>query len=378
MALDGLFLRAIKCELEKYLIGSKVDKVYQPSAEELVLSLRTRTYGGKKLLLCTRANSPRVHLTEIQYENPPVPPMLCMLLRKRLGGATLSGIRQSGSDRILFIDFSATNEMGDKEKLTLVIEIMAQYSNVILVDEEGKIIDALKRVDYTKSSVRLVLPGVDYQLPPAQEKLDIFENDATTLVSGIKEKPGKALSSAVLSTIMGVSPVVSRQIALQTVGDDKTVAELDVNELATLVDVLRDFKSKYENGAQSFYLLKDENDKPFDFSFMPITQYGTAATIETYDNAGALLDYYYARRDSIERMAHRTADLRKLLQNAKERIARKTDNQRLELAACADRETLRINAELINANLYRLEKGAEYYELENYYDENKLFYYDYF
>ncbi len=372
MSLDGLFLRAIKNELEHFLIGARVDKVYQPSTEELVLSLRTRTYGGKKLLLCTRANSPRVHLTEVQYENPPVPPMLCMLLRKRLGGATLTGVRQSGSDRILFIDFSATNEMGDKENLTIVIEIMAQYSNVILIDEDKKIIDALKRVDYTKSSVRLVLPGVDYELPPAQEKLDLFENDVSTIVSDVREKQGKALSSALLSTIMGISPIVSRQIALQTLGEDKTVAELDIKELATLVDVLRDIKSKYENGAQEFYLLKDENEKPFDFSFMPITQYGTAASVETYATAGELLDDYYSRRDSIERMAHRTSDLRRLLLNTKERIARKTDNQRAELAACADRETLRINAELINANLYRLPKGAEYYELENYYDENKL------
>ena len=372
MSLDGLFLRAIKYELEHYLIGAKVDKVYQPSTEELVLSLRTRAYGGKKLLLCTRANSPRVHLTEVQYENPPVPPMLCMLLRKRLGGATLTGVRQSGSDRILFIDFSATNEMGDKENLTIVIEIMAQYSNVILIDEDKKIIDALKRVDYTKSSVRLVLPGVTYELPPAQEKFDIFENDVTAIVSGVREKQSKALSSALLSTIMGISPVVSRQIALHVLSDDKTVSELDVKELATLVDVLRDIQDEYENGASEFYLLKDENEKPFDFSFMPITQYGTAATVETYSTAGELLDDYYSRRDSMERMSHRTSDLRRLLLNTKERIARKTDNQRAELAACADRETLRINAELINANLYRLEKGAEYYELENYYDENKL------
>lgn len=371
MSLDGVFLRAIKYELKHCLVGAKVDKLYQPSAEELVLSLRTRANGGKKLLLCTRANSPRVHLTEVQYENPPVPPMLCMLLRKRLGGATLIDVRQSGSDRILFIDFSATNEMGDKEKLTIVIEIMAQYSNVILIDENNKIIDALKRVDYTKSSVRLVLPGVNYELPPSQEKLDIFENEVATVVSAVKEKQSKMLSSALLSSVMGISPVVAREIALQTLGGDKTVAEMDVKDLARLVDVLRDIKSRYESGSEEFYLLKDEDDKPFDFSFMPIAQYGTSATCEAYATSGELLDEYYSRRDSMERMAHRTSDLRRLLINTKERIARKTDNQRIELSACADRETLRINAELINANLYKLEKGVEFYELENYYDDNK-------
>lgn len=372
MSLDGLFLRSVKYELESCLVGAKVDKVYQPSAEELVLSLRTRSQGGKKLLLCARANSPRVHLTEVQYENPPVPPMLCMLLRKRLGGATLVGIRQNETDRILFIDFSATNEMGEKEKLTLVIEIMAQYSNVILIDESNKIIDSLKRVDYTKSSVRLVLPGVEYVLPPSQEKLNIFENDISTLVSAIKGYQGKLLSSALLSSVMGISPIVAREIALKAVGDDKAVSELDIKELDRLTETLSEIKLKYANGSDEFYLLKDECEKPFDFSFMPISQYGKTVTIETYATSGELLDEYYSGRDMIERMLHRTSDLRKLLVNAKERISKKTDNQRIELEACADRENLRISAELINANLYRLEKGAEYYELENYYDDNKL------
>ncbi|MBO4445804.1 MAG: NFACT family protein, partial [Clostridia bacterium] len=133
MSLDGIFLNCLRAELENIIIDARVDKVFEPSKEELILSLRTRGQGTKKLLLCARANSPRVSFTEQNYENPASPPMLCMLLRKRLGGAAVTGVRQEGCDRILYIDFLATNEMGEKEKLTLVCEIMAQYSNVILI-----------------------------------------------------------------------------------------------------------------------------------------------------------------------------------------------------------------------------------------------------
>ena len=371
MSLDGIFLRSIKNELSSNLINSKVDKIYQPSTEEIIVSLRTKAAGGKKLLFCARAQSPRIHVTTAQYENPPVPPMLCMLLRKRLGGATLTDIRQSGSDRILFVDFLAINEMGDKEKLTLVMEIMAQYSNVILVAEDGKIIDALKRVDYSKSSKRLVLPGVKYELPPAQNKLDLFENTVDEIIAAIKEKPGKQMSQALISSVMGMSPIVSREIAYKAFSEDKAVCEASEADFEKLKNVLGELQTKYENGSSRYFMVKDRTEKPVDFSFLDIGQYGSAALIEEYDTASALLDEYYSRRDMIDLMAHRSSDLRKLLQNTKERIVRKIENQRAELSQCENREILRIRAELINANIYRIEKGSSLVELENYYDDNK-------
>ena len=350
MSLDGIFLHTIKCELQNRILGAKVDKVYEPTREDLILSLRTRDRDNVKLLLCARANSPRVSITTEQYENPASPPMLCMLLRKRLGGATLTDIHQESCDRILYLDFLATNEMGEKEKLTLVVEIMAQYSNVILIDGDKKIIDALKRVDYSKSSRRLILPGVTYELPPQQDKINVFENQ--DIKSLIIAKGGT--DKAYMSTIMGLSPVVARELETKTVDES--------------IELLL----KYSNGSNKYYLLKDENGKPFEFSYMPILQYGTAVETVEYDSAFSLLEDYYAKRDSIERMSHRTYDLRRVMINARERIARKLDIQRAELDACADRETLRISAELINANLYKLERGAPYFDLENYYDENKI------
>ncbi len=369
MSLDGLFLHCIRAELENSIIGAKVDKVYQPSSEELLFSLRTKMQGGKKLLLSARANSPRINLTGASYENPASPPMLCMLLRKRLGGATVTAIRQNGCDRILFLDFLAVNEMGEKENLSLAVEIMAQYSNVVLVSEDGMIIDALKRVDFTKSSKRLVLPGVKYELPPAQDKVNILEETTDLATERIMSFPNKTVSSATLSSVMGVSPIVSRELSYIAFGEDVYVRDADLKTFSLVLDK---FKREYAHGSSRYCLLKDEDGKPFDFSFMPITQYGGMATVEYFDNASELLDEYYSKRDSIERMTHKTADLRKLLQSTRERIIRKVDNQRIELKACENRETLRVSAELINANLYQLKKGESFYDIPNYYDDNKI------
>ena len=173
MALDGIFLRHIKQELEGTLLGSRVDKIHQPSREELVVAFRSRE-AACKVLFSARANSARVHFTSIALENPKQPPMLCMLLRKRLSGAKVLSIRQPGLERVLHFDFEALNELGDRVTLTLTMEIMGRYSNVILTDEEGKIIDSLKRVDAEMSSQRLVLPGLTYQLPPPQEKKSVL------------------------------------------------------------------------------------------------------------------------------------------------------------------------------------------------------------
>ena len=372
MALDGLFLHCIGQELENAVIGAKVDKVYQPSSEELVLTLRSRDLGALKLLLCARANSPRIHLTKATFENPATPPMLCMLLRKRLGGATLTGIRQAGFDRILFLDFSATNELGDKETLTIAMEIMAQYSNVILLGPDGKIIDALKRVDLTRSSKRLILPGLAYELPPQQDKLALPDHSVEELVARIREFRSKTLSSAVLSSLQGVSPALAREVAFRSLGEDKHLSEMTEDDFVDLEYPLLELKKEIASPTHTFCVVRDDSDKPFEFSFWDLKQYGPSMATDHYETASELLDDYYARRDSMERIAHKSSDLRKLLNNATERIARKVEVQRGELAKSVDREKLRVYAELINANLYQLEKGVLYYDLENYYDENRI------
>lgn len=371
MALDGIFLRQIKNEIEKEAVSMRVEKVHQPSKEELVLVLRGRN-GQKKLLLSARANSPRIHFTTHAPENPKTPPMLCMLLRKHLTSAMITGFRQIDSDRILFMDFEATNEIGDRVLLSLVIEIMAQHSNIILINSDNVIIDALKRVDLSTSSVRQILPGLTYALPPKQFKLDLFTENSDRICERILSFKNKNLSSAVLFSIEGVSPVISREIAFRVSDTDEFCAELDENKIQKLKTVIEEIQEKINKGDTAPYIVEDENGRPVDFAFMEINQYGSVRKSVKEEDFSCLLDRFYYERDRLERTKQRSDDLYKKLNNLIQRISKKINLQTAELAECADRETLRIYAELISANLYRLEKGALYYELENYYDENKI------
>ena len=182
MALDGITLGLVKKELECYLIGSKIDKVHQPSKNELVFIMRTRN-GAYRLYLSCDGQSPRVHMTRYNLENPKTPPMLCMLLRKRLSGATLTKIEQVQNDRILIFEFNGTTDIGDKTKYYVICEIMGQRSNIIFCDIDYRIIDAVKRIDEEKSSVREILPGLKYELPPIPEKCNILTDDKEARVA---------------------------------------------------------------------------------------------------------------------------------------------------------------------------------------------------
>ena len=369
MALDGIFLHLLSEELKEVLIGSKVDKIHQTQKVELVFTMRTRS-GAYRLLLSASGNAPRLHLTTHSIENPPKPPMLCMLLRKHLGSATLVDIQQEGLDRILKLVFSSVNELGDRVTRTLVIEIMAQYSNIILLDENGVIIDSVKRVDNTKSSVREVLPGLPYELPPKQNKLSITENTTDEIISAITSKNTK-LNNAILSSMEGMSPVLCREIAFRTAGIDAVADELSENQRAKLSFEFEMLKNTVLNRTVSPNAVADADGKLLDFSFVPITQYGSAAQYLSYESLSETLERFYFERERLARTKSKAEDLFKNINNLIERLAKKISNQMAELEECKDREEKKIFAELINANLYRLSKGSTVYELENYYDDYK-------
>lgn len=369
MALDGIFLTKIKQELLTAALGLRVDRVNQPTKDEIILNLRGKGV-SKKLLICVRADSARVHFTAHTIDNPPVPPMFCMLMRKYLTGAMIVGVRQQENDRILFIDFDATNEIGDRIDLTLCVEIMGKYSNLMLLSD-GTIIDAVKRVDFTTSSVRQVLPGTAYQLPASQNKLSIEKSEISDLTERILSFGDKQLSGAVMSAMQGVSPVVAREIAYRVTYDDAPVASLTAEQ----VQMLRAELEKIKNGLQSdlrVYMISDKDGKPKDMSHLEIRQYADSMTITAFETPGELLDQFYFERDRINRIHHRAHELIKTLNNLIERTARKLSFQQQELNQCQDKDKLRLYGELILANLYRLGKGVTFYEVENYYEGGEL------
>ncbi len=371
MALDGAYLHCLKQEIAAAAIGCRVEKVHQPARDEIVLHLRGRS-GARKLFISVRPDSPRVHFTSRAPENPDKPPMLCMLLRKYLTGAMVSSVEQCGMDRVLTLGFDATNEIGDPVRLSLYIEIMAKHSNAILVNGDGKVIDSVKRIDASKSSYRVILPGADYVLPPQQDKLDLLQCDADRIFQRVREFDTAMLSGALLKSVQGVSPVVCREISHRACGEDVRVSELSDAGWNAVAEQLEALKVPLTQGQPQPCIVFDESGKPREFSFFSITQYGSAAQMKLYDTLSEVLDDFYYERDVVERTRRREHDLFKLLSTLSERAARKLNSRRAELESCKDKDELRIRAELINANLYRLEKGSLFYELENYYDDNRL------
>ena len=251
MALDGFFLHKIKNEIEKYALGSRVERVYQPSRDEVVLYFRKRTE-AYRLLFSIRADSARVQFITDTPDNPAVPPMLCMLLRKHLCGSVLTSVRQQELDRVLYLDFSGTNEIGDKTSLSLCTELMGKHSNLILLREDMTVVDALRRVDVCTSSYRQVLPGIKYKLPPKQTKLDIVTQSPSAIADAVLMCRDKLLSSAVLSCVQGISPVLSREIACRVTGDDCAVSKLDNAQKDRLINVIQQVSLAADN--ESVYI----------------------------------------------------------------------------------------------------------------------------
>ncbi len=353
MAFDGIMMTMVKKEIKRDLLGAKVNQIYQPARDELVFSFRT--HEGVKKLLIRLSDSPRIHISACSIENPPVPPMMCMLLRKRLGGSRLIDVVQPKNERVLSLYFDALNEIGDREQLRLYIEIMGRYSNAILTDGEDNVIDSIKRIDFSESQERVLLPKMPYELPPMQDKLCIEEADVPAICRRIIDLGGD--DRAILNTIQGISPMIAREIAYRA----------DKEGLDAVIEAL---KNEVENGMGQPTLVDKTDGSPMDFCFMDIRQYDGALSVRHFDSYSELLDTFFSDRDRLARMRAKSADLNKLLNNTIDRLSRKINLQKADLKKCADREELRIKGDLLQANLYRIEKGSSVVTVENYYSED--------
>lgn len=370
MALDGAFLHQLRREIWDRAQEARIDKIYQPNRDELVFVLRTRSE-RMNLLISTRANSARVHFTTVVPENPAQPPMFCMLLRKRFTGGRLLRIEQPGLERLLIFVFDTVNELGDHVEMRLITEVMGRYSNVVLVDPEGKIVDALKRVDADMSSERWILPGLTYQLPPPQEKLCLLEAEPEEIAARLAGLPRDyELSKGLLQVMQGVSPVVCREMAFLTGrGRDLTAKTLTPEQRERLVFHLARLKDTVEKENGTPFMVVSLQKKPMDFSFFRIGQYASSAIVRECATYSRLLDDFYTERDTLERMRVREQDLLRVLTTVSDRLSRKIANQTAELVRSTDREKYRIMGDLLNANQYQIEKGSTRVTLMNFYSE---------
>ncbi len=354
MAFDGGFLHTVTRELQQ-AVDCHVEKIYQPARDVLVLSLRKKGF-AKRLVLSAASGTARVHFTEQKYENPNTPPMFCMLARKIFSSSRITAITQRGLERVIEFTFDTANEMGDRISPKIICELIGNSSNIVLVGEDGKIYDAVHRSDI--EAERLIVSGATYRYPDMQNKVNILNCDILSTANKILEFKSQDLASAFLQTLQGISPLVCRELQCQSA--DGSLANI-TNTLQKLKDSL--FESK-------FNMICNADGTPVDFCYIPITQYGSLYNTKHFDSPSALLDAFYFERENSARIRKASADITKLLSNLITRAVRRMEIRQKELAQNRNREDLRINGELIKANIYAIQQGSAVARVQNYYSEN--------
>ena len=319
MPLDAVFISELARELSETLVGMKIDKVRQPERDTVVLALRGNGQ-NLRLVVCFGSGSARVCVTRADYENPPQPPMFCMLLRKHLIGARILEVTQPERERMLSFTLLCYDEMGQASQKTMAVELLGRNANLILVDADGRIIDAARRVDSEMSPLRQLMPGLIYRMPP-------------------KPEPGK---------FSGLSPLIRREMEFR--GLPEALESVEPMEKAP-------------------YMLVDEKGQPKDFTFLPILQYGPSMDSIAYPGWSSLLEAFYAEKDRAEHLKGRAKSMTKLVRNAKARTERKLALRIQELGATEDRELDKRRGDLITANIWRMKPGLEEVTVEDFYEE---------
>jgi predicted ribosome quality control (RQC) complex YloA/Tae2 family protein len=361
---DGITLGALARELDGLLRGGRVEKLQQPERDEVLLTIRA---GGenRRLLLSCSPNAGRALLQKAAVQSPNSPPQFCMLLRKHLGSARVLGVEQEGADRVLTFRFEALNDLGDPCEKRLVLEIMGRHSNLILVSEMGRIVDAARHVGLSQSRVREVLPGFPYEPAPAQAKLNPYLAAANEYSVAFLPLVGQKMHKAIAQVVSGISPQLAKELAFRFSGGNSE-AELGFDLVPGLCEGLERLLTDLRAAPT---LLLDEFGEPLDFTPFPYLSRAAERqrAMESMSEAAETCFFLRQRR---ERLNQRAANLRRYLQNQLERCEKKRALQLETAKEVESRDELRKKGELLTAQLYAVERGAPYAELSDYYDEN--------
>lgn len=360
MSMDGLSLYSAMNELNKRLAGGKIDKIQQTDKEELLLMVRSlgQTY---RLLINASAADNRVQLTELKKQAPSEAPMFCMLLRKRIAGGKIVRFEQERLDRVLKISIETYNDLGDLSVFALYCELMGKHSNIILVNEKGVIVDAIKHVGLGMSSVRFVMPGLEYSAPPAQDKQDPSKASADDFSMAMC-MVGMSIAKALSNAFFGLSPAVAAQLVARYT--DKTectqLSEAEREELAErLVGFYADMAQGKEKASAVLNAL-GETEAVYPFAI-------SGSGIKLYDSIGEALDSLYINSDRREWAKRHGASARKVLQNNIERCEKKLALYADALNSGEQMEKCRLYGELLTANLHSLKSGTDTAAVDNYY-----------
>ena len=368
MAFDACMMRAVLSEFRGEFPEAKIEKVLQPRNDEIDLVIH-HGRASRRLVFNVGPNAPRLQLSDKQKENPLKAPMFCMLLRKYFLGAKITSVSQPGFDRIAEFKIACYDEMGFAVEKIIVCEIMGKYANLIVLDSERKILAALKVIDFASSSVRQVLPGLKYQTPALAEKLIPTEIDGELFFKKLSEFPSERTGEKfITSTYSGIATQIAREIVFRASGHtDTPICELDPKRF---YNVFREWQELLIGEKYTPTIVFDAKGKPIDYSYMDITYLGNNVDKRTYPTLSSMLDSYFEEKDRLEHIHQRAHDLTTLLNNAKARTERKLGIQKQSFLDADRGEEYKKNADLITANLYRLERGMENFVTIDYYDEN--------
>ncbi len=362
MPMDGMTLGFVARELNAALTGGRIDRITQPERDTVILLIRAGNE-NRRLLLCASPNNARAHLTVSSFPNPLEPPVLCMLLRKQLLGGRVLGVKQIGGDRVLHLDVDVVDELGDHVLRRLILELMGRHSNLMLVDGDGRILEATRHVSADMSRVRQIQPGLTYAPPPAQDKLSPEEVSAEALQARLIAQGDVPLSKALAGSVTGLSNPAARELAMRvlTPGTDRTA------DWADAAGRLTDLLHRLPGMVSPRVLLDDAGDAADVFAFPYLSQ--PLERQKEYSTMSEALEKYFGARDAQDRINQKSASMVRLLKGHVERCEKKLALQEEELASAARMEEYRIMGELIHANLWQLHKGQPQAELQNFYDE---------
>ena len=362
MAFDAYFLSAVLNEIRNTAMGARIEKIHQPSRDTVIFHLKCKE-SREKLLFAANPTAPRLHLSNASPENPPEPPMFCMLLRKHLSGARLANVEQPPMERMAVFTFDCIDEMGDGVQKKLVAELMGRTCNLYLLGADGRIIDCLRRVGVDEAK-RPALPGLYYQLPEKMDKKDPARLEMAEFLEILQGTGADLLADRLMDNLGGLSPLVCREAALFAAGS--TDARLEVEAAHAVAEKLYLFFREHIHHPKPYYYCAADGT-PKQFAFCPIRQYGGCIEAESFTK---MLDEFYTVRDRKDAMRQKGQTMRKTVQNLCQRIERKMAIQEKELTATYDRERLRQLGDILTANLHRITKGQSTVEVEDFYDEN--------
>ncbi len=362
MPLDATALACLVSELTPRLTEGRIDKIYQPERDEIVLQVRTPQENLRLLISAGHAN-PRLHLTEVKKKNPIEAPLFCMLLRKHLSGGKITDICQPDFERMIRFTVSVYNELGDKTERYLIAEFTGRNPNIILMDENSKIIDAVHHTDL--SSGRGILPGLTYMPPPLQEKTDPFSVDREAALSLLSTMAEAKAARALGTLFRGISPMAARCIAAEFAGDED--APVSGNEAALSEGLLRFFERVRENRFSPSLIRTPEGDTVDFTAYIPYAA-KDVLRVETMESLSDVLEAFYIGRDHQDRMRQKSASLKKRVMGLLDRLQKKIGIHETTLRDTENMEKFRIYGELLCANLYRAEPGMTEITLEDFYN----------